>query len=349
MNKIIKISLVSIFVTSNLIAGNEDRLGSAGATQLLVNPWSRGAAMGDAGVACNTGLDGQFTNIAGLAFIEKTQIKLDYTNWLGNSGIRFISAGLGQKVGDGAFAVSIQSMSFGQLNITTVENPEGGIGTFTPRVNIINVGYAKSFSRSIYAGLNMKVLSESISNLRSTGIAFDAGIRYVTGEKEEIKFGITLKNVGPQIKSKGDGLNTQINYVSTGATASLEQRTAAYEMPSLLSMGVSYDFNFNPENKLTAAFTYTANSFQKDQMRVGLDYAITKMKKAAFNIRAGYIYEKKILSSTNRTNALGGFVAGFSADIISGKNKNALGIQYAVRLSSPFGAIHTVGLTIDLK
>ncbi len=350
MKKIIISSIALVAVFNSAFAGNEDRLGSAGATQLLVNPWARGAAMGDAGVACTNGLDAQFVNIAGLAFVDKTQIKLDYTNWLGNSGIRFISAGLAQKVGEtGAFAISIQSMSFGELNITTVENPEGGIGTFTPKVNIFNLGYAKSFSNSIFAGINMKVISESISNLRSNGVAFDAGIRYITGERDEMKFGITLKNVGPQMKAKGDGLATQINYVSTGQIASLEQRAAPYEMPSLLAMGVSYDFLINENNKLTAALGFTANSFQKDQIKLGLDYGLVKNKKAAFNVRVGYIYEKKVFSTTERTNALTGLTAGLSADILSGEKKNALGIQYNARLSSPFGVIHTVGITMDLK
>jgi len=29
-------------------AGNEDRVGSAGASHLLINPWARGSAIGDA-------------------------------------------------------------------------------------------------------------------------------------------------------------------------------------------------------------------------------------------------------------------------------------------------------------
>ena len=52
-------------------AGNEDRVGSAGASHMLVNPWARSAAAGDAGIANANGLDATFTNIAGLAFTEK--------------------------------------------------------------------------------------------------------------------------------------------------------------------------------------------------------------------------------------------------------------------------------------
>jgi hypothetical protein len=46
---------------------------------------------------------------------------------------------------------------------------------------------------------------------------------------------------------------------------------------------------------------------------------------------------------------LTGFTGGFSVDALVGKNKSALGIEYAVRLAGPFGLIHTFGTTISLK
>ena len=334
---------------SSSFAGNEDRVGSAGATQLLVNPWARSTGSADAGIANTNGLEATFTNIAGLAYTNKTQIKFDYTNWLGNTGIRFMSAGLAQRISEtSVIAVSIQSMNFGEIDITTVELPEGGIGVFSPRVNVFNVGYAKQFTQSISGGINFKVISESIANMKANGVAIDAGIRYVTGEQEQLKFGIALKNVGPTMRFKGDGLATQINYISTGGIATLEQRSQAFEMPSLLNIGGSYDFIFNENNKLALMLGFTANSFGNDQYRLGLDYGMTT-DKAAFNLRAGYIYEKNIFSVENRTNALTGFTAGFSVDALVGKNKSALGLEYAMRLAGPFGLIHTIGATISLK
>lgn len=339
----------AVLTCTSVFAGNEDRVGSAGASQLLVNPWARSTGSADAGIANVNGIEGTFTNIAGLAFTDKTQLKFNYTNWLGNSGIRFSSAGFAQRLSESSvIAVSIQAMSFGDIDITTVELPEGGIGVFTPRVNVFNVGYAKSFTKSISGGINFKVISESIANLKANGMAIDAGIRYVTGEQDQIKFGITLKNVGPTMRYKGDGLSTQINYVSTGGKATLEQRSQAFEMPSLLAIGGSYDFIFNEKSKLTTMIGFTANSFANDQYRLGLDYAMTTGK-AAFNVRAGYVYEKNIFSMENRTNALTGPTAGFSVDAIVGKNKSALGVEYAMRIAGPFGVIHTLGVAISLK
>lgn len=350
MNKsLVGLLTASVVLSSSLFAGNEDRIGSAGASHLLINPWARGSAIGDAGVANMNGIEATFTNVAGLAFTDKTQIKFNYSNWMGNAGISLNSAGFAQRINESSvFSVSVQSLNYGDIPITTVANPEGNIGFFSPRANIFNIGYAKKFSSTISGGINFKVISENISNLKSSGIAIDAGIRYVTGDKEQIKFGIALKNVGPVMRYKGDGLSQQVSYVSTGFIGSLEQRSATYELPSLLSIGGSYDFIFTPENKLNLALGFTANSFSKDQFRVGLDYGMIS-EKMAFNVRAGYVYEKDVLSAENRSNALIGPTAGFSLDALVGKSKSALGLEYCARFAGIFGIIHTMGLTISLK
>ena len=127
-----------------------------------------------------------------------------------------------------------------------------------------------------------------------------------------------------------------------------------------MSMGVSYDIlnDTVSKNKFTAAFAFTANSFSNDQYRLGLDY-LFNTGIAAFNLRAGYVYEKNITNVANRTNALTGFTAGMSVDLFSRrtvvdgdkttKKESAIGLEYAVRLSSPFGLIHTFGVAISLK
>ena len=349
MKNILIIAFLSLAIIPMLYAGNEDRVGSAGAAHLLVNPWARSSAIGDAGYAQINGLEATYTNIAGLAYTDKTQIKFNYSNWMGSAGVSFNSAGIAQRISEeGVIAISVQSMNFGDIPITTVENPEGNIGFFSPRTNIFNVGYARKFSSSISGGINFKVISESISNMKANGIAIDAGIRYVTGEEDQLKFGITLKNVGPVMRYSGDGLAQQVEYTSTGFIASLEERSATFEMPSLLCIGGSYDFIFNENNKLNLALGFTANSFSNDQYRIGMDYGMTN-EKMAFNLRAGYVYEKNLLNVENRSNALIGPSAGFSIDALVGKNKTALGLEYCARFAGVFGTIHTIGATISLK
>ncbi|MFM1893775.1 MAG: PorV/PorQ family protein [Flavobacteriales bacterium] len=349
MKSIINVAFALTVVSTTLFAGNEDRVGSAGASHLLINPWARGSAIGESGIASINGLEAQFNNIAGLAFTDKTQIKFNYSNWMGNAGVALNSAGIAQRISESnVIAISVQSMNYGDVPITTVANPEGNIGFFSPRANVFNVGFAKKFSSSIYGGVNFKVVSENIFNLRASGIALDAGIRYVSGDQQQLKFGIALKNVGPVMKFKGDGLAQQVEYVSNGFIATLENRSASFELPSLLAIGGSYDFILSDESRLSLSASFQANSFSKDQYKLGLDYGMAT-EKLAFNIRGGFVYEEGLLDQENRSNALVGPTAGFSVDALVGKNQSALGVEYCSRFAGVFGIIHTLGVTISLN
>ena len=60
------------------------------------------------------------------------------------------SFGFSQKVGEsGVLGFSVMSMDFGDIEITTVELPEGGLGTYSPKFMNIGISYAKIFSNSI--------------------------------------------------------------------------------------------------------------------------------------------------------------------------------------------------------
>ena len=49
-------TVIAVLFSSAILAGNEDRAGSAGATDLLVNPWARSSAWGSAGISSVNGL-----------------------------------------------------------------------------------------------------------------------------------------------------------------------------------------------------------------------------------------------------------------------------------------------------
>lgn len=330
-------------------AGNEDRAGSAGANELLINPWTRSSSWGDAGVASIKGLEALFTNVAGLAYADKTEIIFSRTNWMGSiSEIGLNGFGLAQRVGEsGVMAVSIMSMNFGDIPITTTELPEGNIGTFKPVFTNINLAYAKQFSSSISGGINVKIVSEVISNVKAQGVAMDAGIRYVTGEHDHIKFAISLRNVGAPMKYSGDGISLEMLNPATGILITTEQRVSAFELPSQLHIAAGYDFLLNENHKITAGFTYTSNSFSKDQFKLGAEYVLNSGK-ALFLMRAGYVYEDGIFDADNRTTSMTGPTAGLSVDYPVGKNETMIGIDYAYRTST-LGGIHTVGARINMK
>jgi hypothetical protein len=357
MKKIYGVLLAIIFVGliavpfNRVSAGNNDRSGQAGASELLINPWARSSGWGGVGTSCTQGLEALFTNIAGAAFAKGTEVVFSYTNWLAGSGINLYSFGVNQKLGKngGALTVAFMSMNFGEIDITTTNSPEGGLGTFTPSYLNINLAYSKAFSNSIYGGLNIKLISESITNVSALGIALDAGIQYVTGEKDQIKFGVALKNVGPPMKFTGDGLSFRGVIPGHGNDNDLftvEQRSQNFELPATLRIGASYDFHMGENNMLTLAGNFNSNSFTKDQFVLGLEYNLLHY----LGLRAAYTYQNGMFSSNvvDRGTVFTGPSVGVTVSVPFNKEKETgLSVDYSFRATNPYSGVHSVGIKLN--
>ncbi len=332
-----------------VFAGNKDRSGQAGASELLINPWTRSSGWASANMARVRGLEAMWGNVAGTAFTGRTQLIFSNVQWLKGTGTNLFAFGLTQKVGDdGALGIQVMSMNFGEIEVTTTESPDGGLGTFSPSLMNFSLSYAKAFSHSIYGGMLVKVISESISDVSAFGVAIDAGIQYVTGEQDQLAFGVSLKNIGPQMQFSGDGLSLKSVIPGQDNQFTLEQRSDAFEIPTQLNIGASYDFLFPKDYRLTVAGTFISNSFTKDQFSLGLEGSLHNW----VLLRMGYTYEQgmwdDILSPEN-TNVNSGFSAGFSVQVPLNKEKGTyLGIDYAYRQTVSFSGNHYIGIIFNL-
>jgi hypothetical protein len=347
MKKKIQIAILALLTlggTVSIQAGNPQRAGQSGAMELLINPWSRSSGFGGVNSASVRGIEASFLNVAGTAFTEGTEVVFSHTNWFGDADISINAAGLTQRVGDnGVLGVSLMSMNFGEIEITTVENPDGGLGTYSPQYINMGISYAQKFTENIHGGVNIKLINEALPDANALGIAFDAGVQYVTGDNDEIKFGIALRNVGPPMRFSGDGLAFKLNIFNMNGnyTYTAEQRSNAFELPSQLNIGGSYDFLFNNQ-RLTVAGNFTSNSFTKDQFGLGLEWAF----KEYLMIRGAYVYEDGIIDAVERTTIFSGLNMGATFEVPLGSG--TFGIDYAYRHTTFMGGINSIGARLSL-
>jgi len=352
MKQLYKFTFVFLFAGLLLpfpksFAGNPDRAGQAGATELLINPWARSSGWGSVNTGSVHGLEAIFSNVAGIAFTKKTEVIFSHTQWLKGSDISINAFGMTQKVGEaGVMGLAIMAMDFGDIQVTTTDNPDGGIGTYSPRYLNINFSYAKIFSNSIYGGLNIKLIDESISNVSAGGFAVDAGIQYVTGsndDKDNLKFGISLKNVGTPMSFGGDGLSTRVT-TTNGYELTLQQRSGQFEIPSLVNIGATYDIRPATNHRISVAGNFTSNSFTLDQYTLGLEYGF----KNIFMVRGGFTYEENIFDDVLRTNASSGPAAGFTLQVPLGKSGKSFDLDYSYRATKPWDGSHSFGARFSL-
>jgi hypothetical protein len=276
MKKIYLLALCFGLATSVAFAGNPDRQGEAGAAQLLMNPWATSAGLHSMNTASVFGVEAMRINPAGVSRFSGTEVKIGYANYLQGTGIAMQSIGVASSNGKGgAIGFSIMSLDFGDIPITTTAQPEGTGGDLN--INFLNIGltYSYTFEESVSVGVTLRGVSEGTSDVSAFGFAIDAGVQYVTGEKDEFKFGLSLRNIGSRMSYGGQGITTVAQPIE-GEQRALQERSFAFEMPTLLNIGVSYDLLTKADdskNRLTLMGNFTANSFGRDQLGVAAEYA----------------------------------------------------------------------------
>jgi len=395
MKRIYKTLLICIMLgffaaAFTAMAGNRDRSGQSGAQHLLIDPWARSSGWSSCGVAETRGLESVFSNIAGLAFTKRTEVAFTHTQYLSGSGGGIninafgIAQGLsaknketGRRIDLGTIAISVFAMGFGDIPVTTVDQPDGTAAIFSPKLNYIGVHYAKSFNRFIHGGVSFKIVNESISDLRANGIAIDVGVQYLAGAYDNFKIGVTLQNLGLAMSYKGDGIAIKAQQEGTRHIATVEQRQAQYELPALLAIGLSYDFLIFTEgyqrmsredrkaeglnrsdavHRITLAGTFIANAYSRDNFALGIEYGFMQF----LQLRAGYMlqsFTKRNIDGKDRIFAnADSFYLGPSAGVTVGipltkkgkGNNQQLLIDYAYRFTNFWKGNHYIGLKFSL-
>ena len=337
---------VLLFSADTLKAGNPDRQGEAGAYQLIMNPWARSAGLHTINTARASGIDAMRINPAGLSGVTKTDLVIGRSNYLQTSGVFMNAVGFGQRIGEnGVLGISLMALDFGEIDITTTEQPEGIGSTYSPLLFNIGVGYSYTFSNKISCGAVIRLLTEGTTDATASGVALDAGVQYVTGEKDNFKLGIALRNIGPPMRYKGEALALVIASPEGGYNITLSERAEKFELPSLLNLGISYDIWGGERNRFTLIGNFTAHSFSRDQYGAGLEYSFREM----FTLRGAFRYEPGLFGNITEKPVYTGGSAGCSILVpLKKKSDKKIGLDYAYRTSNPFRGTHNLGLRFNL-
>lgn len=353
------LTVASLAIAQQVLAGNPDRAGGAGFTQLLVNPYARSGGLMGANTASVRGIESFQFNIAGLAYTAKTDIGISRSIYLQGTDVFINNITLAQALGSGnVIGLSFNSFDFGSIPVTTETQPDGTLGTFSPQALNIALGYAKKFSNSITGGVNVRVLSEGISNVKANGVSMDAGVQYQTSiiakrkaiKKEDFRFGIGLRNLGPNSQFRGSGLSFRGVNPSTNANRRVYMGSETFNLPTLVNIGVSYDMRLDKKesetynHKLTGHFNFNYNSFSSNVIGLGLEYSFKEM----VMLRAGYGAEEDGTSATDYQSQFIGMSAGVGFALPITKTGTRLTIDYSYAPTRVFNGIHNITLALSI-
>ncbi len=355
MNRNKFIALIIVFCLGYFhptFAGNPERSGAAGATELIINPYGVSSGLHGLNIATAFGLESLINNPAGLAVGQGSEILFAHTRWLSGSGISINTIGYsGHTRNEGAIGISLVVTSLGEIERTTIDQPDGTLGSYTPNYMYLNFAYAKTFvDGRIFVGANVKTIYESVPDAYAVGVAIDGGVMY-SSEDGRFHTGVALRNIGPQMQYKGDGFYTRVNLGNTNVQNIITVPSGNFDLPAQLLIGVAYDFTFSEIHKVTPMFGFVSYSFGKDNLGVGVEYDYNK----TFAVRGAFLYETDLFNETLRTTANGGFSGGFSVKLpLSGKDEDGkrkkdsgLRLDYSYRSTFVFNGTHTLGLRLN--
>ena len=335
------LGLVGLALAASPAAAQSEREGTAGASYLLVPVTAKTTSLGvgmTAGMANTSGVELVLANPAGLASATGTEVLFSRMEYAADIGVNYI--GVGQRFGNNTLGLTLQSWDYGDIVAKEVDAPDNTETTFSAGTFVAGLSLARQFTDRIAAGTTVKVLSETIDDMNASGIALDAGMTYTVGESG-LRFGVSLNNLGRQMKYDGNGLVQSVQLPSQDPNAvpnAVILQGQDYELPSLLNFGIAYTRALGTEASLTALGNFRSNSFTPNEYSGGLELGFRNI----LYVRGGYQLDEGGRSNTFfKGYNLG---AGLNLDL----NGTAVSVDYAFRPIDYFGNIQMVTASLRL-
>jgi len=258
----------------SVVTAQNPRAGGVAAPELLIPVGGRDMALSGASIATSNGVESIHWNPAGLGKMPgSAQAMVSSMSYIADIDVLY--GAVAGRFGDfGSVGVSVKSLNFGSISLTSEDDPEGKTGRYySPTYVTVGFTYARSLTDAVTVGTTAKLINETIDRVAASGVAFDFGIQYrgllaVQG----LTVGIAIKNIGPSMRFDGPAL-----YRAALITDGLRPRqyykvqAAAFELPALVEFGLSYDRSLGENFFGGVNGTFSNNNLYYDEYRGGLE------------------------------------------------------------------------------
>jgi hypothetical protein len=315
LQKLLLLVVLLVFTNAIVLGGPRSKYGLSAAPELLIPVGSIGTSLSGSDLANVTGVEALYWNPAGMSNLsgKSGEVLFSHQKYIADININYFAGAY--NIGSlGTIGLSVKALGFGDIEITTVDNPDGTGETYSPTYITAGLSFARAMTDRILFGATFKVISEKITNETASGMAVDLGLQYVVG-KTGLKFGVALKNLGPSMKFDGTDLEQYYQPAGSPSGAQNQPRRITlndFELPTSLSLALSYDLLAGKNNTFTFNGTFQNNSFAPDDYVLGLEYNFKKI----FFLRGAYNMDQNFWQSSTRSDMLFGptFGAGLRYD-----------------------------------
>lgn len=261
-------------------------VGTSAATFLEIGVGARASGLGGAYAAVANDVSALYWNPAGIAWIDGFQTELMHTEWLANTSYDFVGIVTSIPALRSSLGASVTSLDYGESPVRTVERPEGTGEKYGARDLAVAITYAMALTDRFSFGLSGKYIYQRIWSESGSAAALDVGVYYSTMLKG-LRLGASMSNFGSEIRLRGRHLTTIVDpdpRVENFDRVPVDYKTAAYQLPLLFRVGISYERSLGKVGRMLLAMDVNHPSNTTESINLGFEYGFANM----FYLRTGY-------------------------------------------------------------
>ena len=266
-------------------AGAQSKTGTTLGQFLLIEPSAEYAAQGNAAATARSGVLAAYYNVGALGFTEGVNAAFTHSPWLADIAYDYaaVSVPLGAEQ---SVALSVTSMSSGEMDVRTPEQPQGTGERFTVQDLAIGLGYGRRFTDRFAGGLQVKYISERVWNSSASTVALDAGVIYQLPFQAIL--GASISNFGT--RTRYDGRDLQVRYDQNpdlfGNNDNLPAalKTDDFSLPIYFRVGMSVPVQVGADSRVTLSADAFQPSDNSNSLSLGGEWTYANLVSA----RAGY-------------------------------------------------------------
>lgn len=315
----------------------QTKVGTTIGTFMRIEPDARIAAMGNAGVSFENGLEGFYFNPAALARTTRHEIAFTHNAWIADIAYDHVAATFPMgKTGN--VVATITSLRSGEILVRTVDMPLGTGELYSVSDLALGVGWARPVTDRFSVGIQVSYLQERIWNSTLHSAVLGFGTLYKTSANGLV-LGASLSNLGTGGGYSGRDLGVTFDQDpdanGDNGTIPAEVLTEQFGVPVLLRFGIAVPYRINGANRLRFELDALHPSDNSESLNLGAEYAYRER----FALRAGW-------QSLLQRDAEGGLTLGAGW---TGEMNNSLGYDFAYAFADQgrLGSTHRVTVGVD--
>ncbi len=333
INSLLLIILTLVLVLN--VAAQTNKTGTTATQVLKLNVGPRAIGMGGAFTSIADDITSVYWNPSGTANIVSNEAFFNHTALYSDISHDFAAYATSLS-GLGTIGAFVSVLSMDDMQVRTIENPEGTGEFFNYNTLVLGVNFSKYLTTNFSIGFNVKYIRENLWHMSSEGFAIDIGTLYKIPILNELRIASSVSNFGTKMQLTGR--DATVIYPSGAGEENLINSNIEldkFDLPLIFRFGISADVIKEATTRLTIGVDAIHPNDNTEYLNAGTEFSWNEI----VFLRAGY-------NSLFETDSEKGLTLGFGLnyrimDVLKAK------IDYAYQDFGRLKSVHyfSVGIT----